>query len=440
MSAGPAQHLVIDDAARGVFRVDRRAFTDPAILAQERRDVFDRCWLYAGHVSEIAKPRDYLARKVGGRPIILLRDEAGTVRAFLNSCPHRGNILCRERSGAHRSFICSYHGWAFNLEGALIAVSDEASYGPRFDRGELGLTKAPRMEIYRGLIFIAFDPGIVDLPTYLGNAREYLDLMLDYSGNQVEVVPGSQSYSMKANWKLLVENSIDAYHALHTHRRFVTQYLRDMGIDNKGWLALAGEAPEKSNQFEVGRGLSLGNGHALTESLLGSLPYSEPIRAQLDAIRCRLIDQHGLERTRQMADYSRNLLIFPNLIFIANWRTIRTFYPTAPDFVEIDSWAILPSGEPPELRQARLENFISFLGPAGFGTPDDVEMLEGCQRGFANSIEQGWSDVSRGMTRAQAAGNDELQMRAFWRRWHSLISGDRNRVDFSDHPIASAAE
>jgi p-cumate 2,3-dioxygenase subunit alpha len=64
------QNLIVDDRARGVFRVNRRVFTDPEILELERREVFDRSWLYAGHESEIANPGDYVTRKVGGRPLM----------------------------------------------------------------------------------------------------------------------------------------------------------------------------------------------------------------------------------------------------------------------------------------------------------------------------------------------------------------------------------
>src|SRR5947207_14402651 len=99
MDAVQPEELIIDDRERGIFRVNRRAFTDPAILEQERREVFDRSWLYAGHESEIAEPGDFVTRKIGGRPVILVRDAAGTPRALLNTCPHRGNIVCREPAG-----------------------------------------------------------------------------------------------------------------------------------------------------------------------------------------------------------------------------------------------------------------------------------------------------------------------------------------------------
>ena len=99
----------------------------------------------------------------------------------------------------------------------------------------------------------------------------------------------------------------------------------------------------------------------------------------------------------------------------------------------------MPKNESPELRQKRFENFISFLGPAGFGTPDDVSALEGCQRGFATWHELPWSDISRGMGREQPTSQDELQMRAFWRRWYALLKGERGATDCADQPAPRAA-
>jgi p-cumate 2,3-dioxygenase alpha subunit len=95
--------------------------------------------------------------------------------------------------------------------------------------------------------------------------------------------------------------------------------------------------------------------------------------------------------------------------------TVRTFMPSAPNQMDVTAWEMAPVGESPTLRASRLDNFLSFLGPAGFATPDDVEALESCQQGF-NSGGVEWNDISRGMNR-EAQGSDELQMRVFWRRW-----------------------
>jgi p-cumate 2,3-dioxygenase subunit alpha len=420
-----AQELIIDDRANGIFRVNRRAFTDPAILEVEQREIFDRSWLYAGHASEIGSSGDFVTRRVGGRPIILARDLAGKPHALINSCPHRGNIVCRERKGTAENFVCFYHAWNFELDGSLAGVPGEDSYTPAFDRGAMGMRPVPRFENYRGMLFVNFDAQAEDLVAYLGNAREYLDYMLDFGGEEVEIVEGAQAYSMKANWKLLIENSIDGYHAMSTHHRYFVQYLADIGADTTGWTG-----PRR----QWGVGLALGGGHSVIENPQRPTPILTRAKPELDAIRARLVDKYGPERARRIADFNRNLFIFPNLILISNWHTIRTWYPLAPDYIEIDAWAVLPNNDSPELRQKRLENFISFLGPAGFGTPDDVSGLEGCQRGFAAWRELPWSDISRGMGREQPTSQDELQMRAFWRRWNALMHGLRGPTDCSDRP------
>src|SRR5258708_29466968 len=122
-----AEDLIVDDRERGVFRVNRRAFTDPEILEYERREIFDRSWLYAGHESEIAKPGDFATRKIGGRPIILVRDNARTPHAFFNTRPHPGNIACRQRTRATKLLRCFYHSLAFDLSGPVARVPDHAS-------------------------------------------------------------------------------------------------------------------------------------------------------------------------------------------------------------------------------------------------------------------------------------------------------------------------
>lgn len=183
--------------------------------------------------------------------------------------------------------------------------------------------------------------------------------------------------------------------------------------DTTGWLG-------QRRQFGIG--LALGGGQPVIENPLRRTPIMSTAEDELAQIRARLVERYGPERAHRIADFTRNLFIFPNLILISNWHTIRTWYPLAPDYIEIDAWAALPRDESPALRQKRYENFISFLGPAGFGTPDDVSGLEGCQRGFATCRELEWSDISRCMGKEQPSSQDELQMRGFWRRWNAPAS------------------
>jgi p-cumate 2,3-dioxygenase subunit alpha len=410
-------NLVIDNTDAGLFRVNRRVFTDPDILALERRRVFEQCWIYAGHESEIPQPGDFRSRTVAGRPVILVRGSDGQVRVILNTCSHRGALVCLQTAGNTKSFQCPYHAWTYSNQGELIGVPGEEAYSPAFDRRELALAQAPRVESYRGFVFISFNAAIEGLVDYLAGAKEYLDLVCDQSEAGMEIVGGTQLYSMRANWKLLVENSIDGYHAPTTHQRYF-EFLVEMGVDSRAIR-------------RTGTGRSLGNGHALIESAPapGGRPiaswaphFGEEKKAEIEALQRKFEERFGVERAFKITQTNRNLLIFPNLIINDIMAiTVRTFFPITHDYMEITAWALAPVDEPLDHRALRLDNFLTFLGPGGFATPDDVEMLESCQRGFANR-EVGWSDMSRGMKRERPLQNDELQMRAFWRRWHELMT------------------
>jgi hypothetical protein len=122
-----------------------------------------------------------------------------------------------------------------------------------------------------------------------------------------------------------------------------------------------------------------------------------------------------------------SLLIFPNLIILDLMGVVvRKITPTSAGHMKVTQWSLASAGEDPNLRARRLDSFITFQGPAGLGTPDDLEAFEACQAGYRTGAGVPWSDLSRGMHRehsGQPCGNsDELQMRAFWRRWQTLMS------------------
>jgi len=410
-------NLVIDNKKDGLFRVHRQAFTEPDILTLEQRRVFETTWIYAGHTSEIPQPGDFRARRVAGRPVILVRGTDGAVRVLLNTCTHRGAQVCREVSGNANTFQCFYHAWTFNNQGDLIGVPGDDAYSEAFDRRTLGLGTPPRVEDYRGFVFISFNAAIEPLVDYLAGAREYLDLVCDQSEAGMEVVTGTQAYSMRANWKLLVENSMDGYHARTTHQRYF-DYLVESGVD-----------VSRIRKRRGGRGKALGNGHAVIQSepIWGrpiarwSPEFGEAKRAELEQMQRDYEARFGVEWAYRITQTSRNLLIFPNLIINDIMAiTIRTFFPVSPDYLEINAWALAPSDESPQNRALRLDHFLTFLGPGGYATPDDVEALESCQLGYLNR-EIEWNDLSRGMKRAEPEVTDELQMRAFWRQWHTLM-------------------
>src|SRR4030088_496113 len=140
--------LMIDESKK-IFKVSRRAFVDPDILEAERAQIFDKCWLYLGHSSELAKPGDFVTRQVGGRGILFARDGKGDLKAMLNTCPHRGAQVCREKHDSAKSFQCFYHVWAFGRAEALRRQSGEAFFPEDFkQRSTSNMQQVPRFDSY----------------------------------------------------------------------------------------------------------------------------------------------------------------------------------------------------------------------------------------------------------------------------------------------------
>jgi len=410
--------LVSNNEEKGLFRVARKAFTDQQIFDAEYERVFNKCWLYLGHESEVAKKGDFVRRNIAKRNLVFNRDMNGNLNAFFNTCPHRGAEVCREPKGNSKHFTCMYHGWIFSADGKLKSLPGKERYSADFQEQERGnLVPVPRFENYRGMCFVNFDKEACSLEEYLGNAREYLDLLLDQSPDGMTIVSGQQEYAIRANWKLLVENSNDGYHASMTHATYLDYLANTHAKDTE--LVLRGYGKE------------LGGGHAVIEY---TAPWGRPIanwipswgeegKKEMARIEDGLTEIHGQEKADRICHKNRNLLIFPNLVINDIMAvTIRTFYPTAPNYMKVSGWALAPINETEWARKYRLDNFLEFLGPGGFATPDDVEALESCQAGYANSIETGaeWNDISKGMG-MEAMYDDEIQMRSFWKEWNHRI-------------------
>jgi len=430
------QSLIVEREEEGYFAYHRSALTSPDLHGAELERIFSRCWLYLAHESELPERGDFVRRTVATRPVFVVRGRrTGEIRVFANSCTHRGATICRRDRGNATSFQCFYHAWTFDSDGALVGVPDADGYGPRFDKSRLGLVEVPRTASYRGFIFISFDSDIEDLSSYLAGARDYLDSLTDASAvaasvlspveageaasdgwsGPLEVLRGTHQYGIKANWKLLVENSFDGYHLGPTHQTYF-QFLKDQNI----------EVSPSTGTMKL-----LGNGHAVIEYngswgrpvAKWSSAFGEASRPQLEAMREALISTLG-DTGWRMAELNRNLFIYPNLFVMDNNATaLRVIEPTAHDYIDVAQYELAPRNEDLTVRRARLESYVTFSGPGGLATPDDVEALESCQQGARSGVE--WSILSRGYFDAEPRMSGELQMREFWRRWQrQLLAGE----------------
>ncbi len=153
--------------------------------------------------------------------------------------------------------------------------------------------------------------------------------------------------------------------------------------------------------------------------------WGDDCRQEVSQIAEEIYARLGRERGDVVVRGDRNMVIFPNLVVNDIMAvTVRTFQPTTAGRMQINAWALAPIGESDSSRDRRMRNFVEFLGPAGFATPDDVEMLESAQRGYQASASSraAWNDCSRGMRKANPTKTDELQLRTYWRRWRQLMT------------------
>lgn len=195
-------------------RVEAKAYTSPEIFEAEREKIFRKAWLPVAREEEVPENGDFIRCEV--YPLqtqaLIVRGKDGELRAFHNTCIHRGTELVSECQGRTSAFICPYHAWSFGLDGKLRGVPGK-EYFPQVEIGKSGLTPI-HLATWNGFIFLNFDEQPEQfLPEFLGEIGTLMDdLPFGDFPHVVEL-----TWDIDANWKSLMEASNEAYHvgALH---------------------------------------------------------------------------------------------------------------------------------------------------------------------------------------------------------------------------------
>ena len=416
--------LIAQDWDALTFKVHRGAYRENAVFNRERNEIWGRTWLYLGHETEIPVAGDFKTRTLGGRPLIFVRDSNGVVQAYLNACPHRGTILCREAEGRTKNFQCFYHAWTFRNSGELAALPDSGAYPEASEFVDsLSLRRVPRLDIHEGFVFVAFDEGVPPLLEHLGSAADYMTMTASIGAEGMTTLPGVQKYSVRGNWKLAVENAMDGYHFAPTHNTFVG-YLRETGF-------AVTDHDQYAHDLGQGHGLLILTGHNGRIGMIWEPRFGEAEKTRIESKRAEMAQRLGAERADDVANASRILFVFPNLLlFDLESLTIRQLEPVEPGVTDVRAWQFVENGEPADVRALRLKTMASFVGPGGLATPDDIEAYEAVQRGVSatagfDSADLDWSDMSRGMgddlDGPRGRSIDEGAMRSFWRHWSKRV-------------------
>jgi len=187
----------------------RAAYVDPTVFAFEQERLFRRAWLAVGRECELTGPGDFLRAHVAGEDLLLVRGVDLELRAFFNVCRHRGLRLVEAERGKMPELSCAYHGWTYELSGALRL----APYmPPGFQKDCHGLVEA-RVDVLHGFVFVCLDEAAAPLRAALAGAPDWL------TGAQLNHLRlgRSVSHGVNANWKLLVENFQESHHFQRVH-------------------------------------------------------------------------------------------------------------------------------------------------------------------------------------------------------------------------------
>ncbi|WP_306141669.1 aromatic ring-hydroxylating dioxygenase subunit alpha [Roseibium sp. MMSF_3412] len=214
----------------GLFFLDDAVQSSPVTryLSEERFDrerdrIFRSLPIIAAHAGELPENGSFLTLRAGGLPVLLTRDRDGAVNAFVNVCRHRGARLVDEEKGCKHSFSCPYHAWTWNSSGQLRGVPHEKPGFPDLDRDAFALRRLPAVERL-GLVWIIADP---DTASDFDGFLDPIAGDLIWAGLDTLGIAARDAFTLSANWKLLVEGGLEAYHFKVAHKETIGPHFVD---------------------------------------------------------------------------------------------------------------------------------------------------------------------------------------------------------------------
>lgn len=184
-------------------------YNDEAVFAFDQKALFHRTWILIGFEIEFAAAGSYLALKIGGAPVIVIRGKDGVLRGFHNTCRHRGAELCAEGAGKAARLVCPYHQWTYDLTGKLIFAG---RMGDTFDAAAHGLAPI-HVETLEGTVYVCLAENPPDFEPY----RRAVGPMLAAHHLKDAKVAHEATLVERANWKLVMENARECYHCAGRH-------------------------------------------------------------------------------------------------------------------------------------------------------------------------------------------------------------------------------
>ena len=400
---------VLQDARRTLQEEGKllaKVYNEPAIFELEAKKIFSKTWIFLAHETEIPWPGDYVLRRVINDSFIVTRDEDGQIHVLFNMCKHRGMQLCRSDAGNASHFRCPYHGYTFSNTGKLQGVPfEKEAYGPEgLDKDEYSMTAAPKMEIYKGLIFASLNPDVPPLEEYIGDMGWYLDFYLEKSPAGLEVIGAPQRWVMPADWKLAAENFIgDGYHTQSTHMSTIKAGI--MRVKSPAYLK-EGVQITASKHGCLFMGFPPGNYFNYPQSIVDSMLEN--------------LNEEQVEVLKENSIMPLNATVFPNLSFLHSsmaieaegqsipYFTLRVWQPIGAGKMEIWSWCLVEQDADEEFKKNSNRAFLTTFGASGTLEQDDAENWSGQTRvGAGEMAGQHYLNYSAGSAHVEPIPENE---------------------------------
>jgi len=393
----------------GGARAPYWAFSDPAIYEREQQRIFrGPVWHYLGVEAEVPEAGCYKTTRIGDTPVVLARDEQGALRAMINRCAHRGNLVCREPFGKVEELYCVYHAWIYGLNGDLKSAAfrrglrGQGGLPADFRLEDHGLHKL-RVESFCGLVFGTFALDMEPLAAWLGEAGRGIQRVL----HKPLRVLGYDTQRIAANWKQYHENPRDSYHANILHAFYGTFGLSRQSQES----AMVVSANGRHQYFYTKAG---------TEK--DSEDYSETAsKLKSHNAAFRLEDRSLLHWANEFGDgiNLQILSLYPTFTLhqVSNSIATRQLITNGPQQTDL-VWTYLGfADDTPEMNDLRLMQ-TNMVGSAGLVSMEDASVCEMVRRATAGSgdaasfMEMGGKDLTSG-------GNTKLSERGLRNFWNA---------------------
>ena len=381
-------------------------YTSPDFAQAEYEKLWSKVWQWACHVDHIPQPGDYFVYDIGDLSALIVRTENREIKAYFNSCMHRGTQLKQPGTcGFSKELRCPFHGWTWSLEGQLVDLPQAWDF-PHVTADSHQLPEMP-VDIWEGFVFINFDQEAEPLNEYLGVLPRHWE---EWGLSQRYIETHIRKH-LPCNWKAAAEAFIEAYHVRETHAtgqlgdEVTTQY-DVFGENVSRFIHTRGlNSPLRSNPRTEDELLERISGRTLGE---GDLTLPPGVRAR-DHYANHVQETMGERYGHDFSHLSESITLdsieyylFPNAFFFPGLSLPMVYRfrpdPTSPDFSYFDLLFMRPrppEGEappPPEVIELGIDESYSTaegVGPLGRVYDQDTANLAAQTRGFKSSFKSG---------------------------------------------------